>query len=178
MNENMNKDITIGFNEEVISNIRQLLEEGWKKLKSFVKSKAKNKIEISNNNSNLEFYNELKIRFKYIALKLKELKLFEELRYFLSISHFIKYIVYQNSLDSSFGYCDFAIELLEFYLNLFKTNLEFYASPQNSDEFAEIQNDFKRKHFDYKREFYWNIYQADEDFDEDRMSDVAKSLRG
>lgn len=111
-----------------------------------------------------------------ISLKLKELRLCKELGYFLSISDLIKYIVYKNSVDSSFGYCCFDVELLEFFQNIFKTNLEFYDNP-NDVRFQKAQEEFNRKQFEYIRQFYWDIYVSDDDFDKEDMYEIAKSLR-
>lgn len=172
----MNQDRTIVFDTELIFKLTELIEDGWKKLKLFVLSKSKEK----NVDSNLDFFNYLKKSFKEISFKLKELKLCEELRYFLSISNFVEYIVYQNSLDNTFGHCQFALDVLKFFLELFKTNLDFYAHPNKypDDEFDLIQNEIKAKHHEYRREFYWSINEPAVGYDEEKMYAYAKSLRG
>ena len=175
MYTNMNPSITIGHDETTISNIKEMIEEGWEKLKSFIKSRADQTLLLKE--ANLDFYHELKERFKNITLKLKELKLCEELRYFLSVSHLINYIVYKNSLDSSFGHCDFAADLLKFFKKIFETNIQFYNETYENDYFKKVQEEFEKIHFEYIREFYWNIYQQDDEFDEEKMYKIAKSLR-
>lgn len=102
-----------------------------------------------------------------ISDKLNELDLIVDLKYFLSISHMLKYIVYDTS---SSDYYDFAVELLEFFRELFKTNMNHY------DEFQKIQNDYKMRHLEFKREFYLNIYDDDGTFNQEEMYALAKSL--
>ncbi len=172
----MNKNITIEYDEEMLLKLKEMIEEGWMKLKSFVKINTNQKA-VSKQKPNLDFYHDLKEKFKNISIKLKELKLCEELRYFLSVSHLINYIVYENSLNSSFGHCCFAIELLKFFIRLFKTNLQFYNKSYENYDFQKTQREFEKIHFNYIREFYWNIYQPDTDFDENNMYEYAKSLR-
>lgn len=164
MYSSQNTIITISYDEEIISKLKEMLEEGGQKLKSFVKAKK----EILHSNQNLDFYNDLKDEFKNIALKLKELNLFEELRYFLSVSHMINYIVYKNSIDSSFGYCGFAVELLEFYLDMFQTNVDGH-------EF-DVESQSKRKYCQYARKFYWDICNPDDDFATEEMHEFGKNL--
>ena len=160
MYSTQNTIITISYDKEIISKLKEMLEENWQKLKSFVKDK--------NQEVNLDFYNDLKGEFKNIALKFKELKLLGELRYLLSISHMINYIVWKNSIDSSFGYCGFAVELLEFYLDMFQTNLD-------SHEF-DIKSEYKRKYCEYARKFYCEIYNEDDDFVTEEMHEFSKNI--
>lgn len=171
-----NQSITIVYDEDIISKIKEMIEEGRQKLKSFVKSKTNQTY--YKEEQNLDFYFELKERFKNISLKLEELRLCEELRYFLSISHLINYIVYKNSLDASFGHCCFAVDLLQFFIRIFKTNMQFYNDPNENDNFQKVQEEFEKIHFEYVREFYWNIYQPDGEYDEFKMYEFAKSLKG
>ena len=181
MYDNMNSNIAIEYDENIISKLKEMIEYGWEKLKHFVKSISNgNSIVEDKTNLNLSFFYDLKQDFNEISLKLKELGLCEELRYFLSISHFIKYIVYKNSLDTSFGYCNFALDLLKFFSDLFKKSLEFYINPNKCsiDEFQMFKEEIKKKHWGYRREFYWDIYDNDDDFDEEKMYEFAKSLRG
>lgn len=169
----MNNNIAIEYDENIISKIKEMIEEGWKKIINFFKLQNKG----LDQNPNFDFYQELTGKLNKISIELEELNLFDELKYFLSISHMVKYIVYENSSDSSFGHCCFAVDLLKFFLYLFKTNLNYYNGQIEYETFQDVQKEFKRKHFEYKREFYWNIYQIDEAFNRDKMYDVAKSLR-
>lgn len=171
---NTYKNIPIVYNQEILSRIREIIEEEFEKLKAFVK-----KVSYSTKTPNFEFYNELDEKFDEITFKLKELKLCNEFNYFISISDYILYIVHQNSIDSTFGHCNFAIELLEFFMKIFQTNTNYYNSSLNADseEFKIMQNSFKDKYHQYRREFYWNIYEQSDDFDEKEMYEFAKTLR-
>lgn len=173
----MNQNITV-VDESIISKIREMIEAGWIKLKSFVNSKI-DENQKNKSNHNLEFYHDLRKNFNNIASKLEELELYDELRYFLSISHFIKYIIYRNSLDSSFGHCQFAIDVLKFFIELFKFNLDFYTNSIeiSDEEFKHIQREIKQTHWEYRREFYWNIYEPDDDYVEEKFYYYAKSLK-
>ncbi|AMD16712.1 hypothetical protein TL18_00850 [Methanobrevibacter sp. YE315] len=173
---NVDKDLSIVYDPEILTKIKEMIEEGFEKLKTFVK---KEHDKIINKKPNFKLYNELDQKFDDISFKLKELKLYSELNYFISISDYILYIIQANSIDSTFGYCNFALELLEFFMEIFKTNIKYYNSPQNvnSDEYTIIQDNFKEKYHEYRREFYWNIYEYSDDFDEKQMYEFAKSLR-
>lgn len=161
---------TIEYDKNIILKLKEMIENGLKKLKSFVKFNKK---------GNLDFYNDLKERFNNIASKLKELELWDELKYFISISHYVEYIVYQNSLDSSFGYCSFAIELLNFYLDYIKVNFDYYLnlSIMNIKEFNEFQKGIKRKHRIYRRKFFEEIYQLSGEYTLDELYKMHESLR-
>lgn len=137
MNTNINNQ-HLEYSEEIISKIKEMIKNGLDKLKSFVKYRKPN---------NLKFYNDLKENFKKISAKLQELKLCEELKYFISISPQIEYIVYQNCLNPSFGHCSFAIELMDFYNTLIETNFSFYLNENNMspEEFKNFQKEMKIK---------------------------------
>jgi len=141
---NIHKNIPIVYEPEILNKIKEMIKEGFDKLNSFVKAKINEK---NIKAPNFEFYNELNLKFDEISFKLKELKLCDEFNYFLSISDYILYIVHQNSIDSTFGHCNFALELLEFFTELFKTNIEFYNSygKVSTNEFKTMQKNFKRK---------------------------------
>lgn len=175
MYNNMNKNITIEYNPNIVLKIKELIKEGFAKLKLFINIESDVKItEIPN----FKFYNELDQKFDEISLNLKELKLCDEYNYFLTISDYILYIVRQNSIDSTFGHCNFALELFDFFKELFKTNVNFYkSSTRNNEEFAIIQTQFKEKYWEYRSQFYCNIYQTTGDFTEEEMYEIHKSLR-
>ena len=118
------------------------------------------------------------LKFDEISFKLKELKLCDEFNYFLSISDYILYIVHQNSIDSTFGHCNFALELLEFFIELFKTNIEFYNSygKVSTNEFKTVQKNFKERYWDYRYIFYSDIYQSSGSFTDEEMYEIHKSL--
>ena len=155
---NIHKNIPIVYNPEVLDNIKEMIKEGLDKLNSFVKTKINEK---NIKTPNFEFYNELDLKFDEISFKLKELKLCDEFNYFLSISDYILYIVHQNSIDSAFGHCNFALELLDFFTELFKT----------------MQKNFKERYWDYRYIFYSDIYQSSGSFTDEEMYEIHKSLR-
>ena len=111
-------------------------------------------------------------------MKLEELNLYIEHNYFISLKDYILYIVHQNSIDSTFGHCNFTVELIDFFMELFKTNINFYKKNQTAtDEFKRLQKDFKEKYWDYRCIFYSYIYQSSGDFTEDEMYKIHKHLR-
>lgn len=167
MNVNINQ--TIAYDENIILKIKEMIKTGLDKLKSIIESKS----------LNLEFFNDLKSKFTEILLKLNELKLWNELNYFNSISPYIEYIVYQNSINSSFGHCSFAIELLKFYLDFIKTNFDFYLKTNNMslEEFESFQEEIKRKYRLYRRKFYGEVYELSGDYTEEELYKIHESLR-
>ncbi|MBE6496897.1 MAG: hypothetical protein E7Z81_01230 [Methanobrevibacter sp.] len=173
---NINENIPIVYDPEKLTNIKEMIKEGFEKLNRFVKAKINEK---KVKTPNFEFYNELDQKFDEIASKLKELKLYDEFNFFLSISDYILYIVYQNSIDSTFGHCNFAIELLNFFTELFKTNTEFYYSSVkiSHNEFKTIQKKFKEKYWNYRYLFYGDIYQSSGSYTDEKMYEIHKSLR-
>ena len=162
-------DQSIVFDESIISKIEELIKMGLAKLKSFVKSDI----------DDLTFYYDLKNRFDEIAFKLEELQLWHELKYFISISHYIEYIVYQNSIDSSFGHCSFAVDLLNFYIDFITSNFDFYLNPNDigSDKYDEFQKESKLKHRFFRRKFYGEIYELSGDYAIDDLYEVHEALR-
>lgn len=77
--------------------------------------------------------------------KLEELELWEERRYFLAVEDMVLYIVHKNSLDPHFGHCNFAVEQLNFYVELLKANLGFYTNnvPVDDEKFKIHRNPIK-----------------------------------
>ena len=167
MNVNINQ--TIAYDENIILKIKEMIKTGLDKLKYIIESKS----------LNLEFFNDLKSKFTEISLKLNELKLWNELNYFNSISPYIEYIVYQNSINSSFGHCSFAIELLKFYLDFIKNNFDFYLKTNNMslEEFESFQEEIKRKYRLYRRKFYGEVYELSGDYTEEELYKIHESLR-
>lgn len=169
MNTNIN-NLTIEYDEGIIRKIKELIENGLNKLKTVVKSKIK---------PNLSFYNELDQEFDYISLKLEELNLLQELRYFLSIKRMILYIIYKNSYDNHFGHCNFALELLTSFINMFKTNIKFYENGHsiNEYEFEKHLTDYKKKYHDYRRVYYQSIYEPNERYSEKKLYETLKDFK-
>ena len=166
MYENMNENITIGYNEKIISNIKELLKLGWNKLKSFVKSK---------NKSNFDFYHDLNQKLEAISNLLRDNSSFEkEFNYFLFVKDNISYVVYKNCEDNSFGYCDYALKLLEFFIEIWDARIN--SSP-TSLEYENLHISFKKRYHQYRREFFEDIYVQSGDFSSEEMYNVHKRLR-
>lgn len=145
------------------------LKESGELLKTVIKS---NKVKF-------ETYNELEQKFDEISLKLKELKLCEEYNYFLSISDYILYIIRQNSIDTTFGHYNYAVKLFKFFMEFFKTNMNFYESlSRNYEKITMMKHQFEEQYWEYRSQFYCEIYQTTGDFTEEEMYKIHKSLRG
>lgn len=166
----INYNPPIEFDEDIISKIKEMIEKGLNKLKSFVKSKT---------NSNLNFYNELNCEFDEIVSKLEELELWEERRYFLAVEDMVLYIVHENSLDDHFGHYNFAVEVLNFYVELFKANLEFYANDVSVDDekFKRHQESYKKEYHNYRRTFYQTIYVPSGNHTDEELYEILKGWK-
>ncbi len=175
MYNNINPNHAIEYDPDIIFKIKEMIKDGFDKLKSFVKSNNEKSTKIPNFN----FFNELNQQFGEISIKLKESKLCVEYNYFLSIQDYVLYIVHQNSIDSSFGHCNFTLELLDFFMELFKTNVNFYKSSLKieNEDFKIIQTKFKEQYWEYRSHFYCDIYQSNGDFTDEEMYEIHKSLR-
>ncbi|WP_407391465.1 hypothetical protein [Methanobrevibacter sp.] len=166
----ININQTIVYDESIILKIKEMIEAGLNKLKSFVKGIK---------DDNLNFYNDLSDRFNQIALKLEELELWDELNYFLSISQFIEYIIHQNCLDSSFGHCDFAVELLKFFIEYIKVNFDYYLNKSylSLEEFEAFQEEIQIKHYNYLKDFFREICEFSGDYSQEELYEIHTSLR-
>lgn len=161
-----NHNISFEYDENIISRINEILEDGWQELKSFVKSKITSKFEI---------YRDLDQKFEDITKNIRNLKFFQnEFNYLLFVRSKILYIIYQNCKDTSFGHVDFALDLFDFFVEIWDAKLNF----ESKDQYDSLQKEFKQKQFKFKREFYWNIYQYSDDFNENDMYEFARGLRG
>lgn len=170
MYNNINKDLAIEYDPDILSKIKEIIKESFEKLKSFVK----------HDKSNFKIYYELDGKFNEIALKLEKYELLnEQLDYFLSISDKILYIIYQNCKDPSFGHCDFALELFDFFIEMWNAKIKLINnfSKKELENYKEFINDFKSKYGSYRHEFYLEIYKSENDFSEKEMYDIHKSLR-
>ena len=170
MYDNMTKNQTIDYDSNFISKIKEMINEGFDKLNSFIKIKS----------SKFKAYNELEEKFNDIANNLEKYDYFnDELTYFLLISDEILYIIYQNCENTSFGHCDFALELFNFFIEIWNEKIRLTKN-YSSKELKKnniIKLNFKNRYHEYRREFYWNIYEYSDDFDEDEMYEFAKSLK-
>lgn len=171
MYNNRTTDIIIDYDPDIISKIKEMIEAGFDKLKSFVKSKIKSKFDI---------YYELDKKFNDIALKLEKFDfLREELDYFLLLTDQILYIVYQNCKNSTFGYCDFALELFDFFIDIWNSKIKLSENYSEIElkKYTQKKIEFKKKYHEYRQKFYWNIYEYSSDFDEKETYEFAKTLR-
>jgi hypothetical protein len=170
MNVNIINNQHHEFDEDFISQIKEILEKGLNKIKSFVKSKVKPKS---------DFYKELDCEFDQISYMLEDLGFHEECRYFLSIKDMVLYVVNKNSNNSDFGYCDFAVDLLDFFISLFKRNLEFYREGVSADDesFRLHRDSYKKEYRNYRRIFYQEIYKPSGRFTEDELYEVLKGWK-
>ena len=171
MNVNNTTNTPIVYNPEIISKIKEMINEGFNKLKAFVKVKKQSKFEI---------YCELEEKFNSIALKLEKYDIFnDELDYFLLISDEILYIIHQNCEDNTFGHCEFALELFDFFMEIWNAKIELSEnySKIEIEKYSKLKISFKERYHQYRREFYWNIYEYSEDFDENESYEFAKTLR-
>lgn len=131
-----------------------------------------------NNSEKFEFdiYRELDDKFDDIANNLRNFDYFQfEFKYFLFIKNKILYIVYQNCKDNSFGHCDFALKLLDFFIEIWEAKINLKPN-LSEDQYISLQNEFKKRYHEYKREYYWDIYKYSEDFNEKEMYEFAKRL--
>ena len=94
---NINKNISIVYDPEIITKIKEMIKESFEKLKNFINMKS----------SKFNAYYELEKKFNNIANNLDKYEIFDdESTYFLLISDEILYIIYQNCKNTSFGHCD------------------------------------------------------------------------
>lgn len=94
------------------------------------------------------------------------------------ISDEILYIIYQNCEDTSFGHCDFALELYDFFIEIWNEKIKLTKDfSEESLKHEKLKQNFKKRYHDYRREFYWSVYEYSDDFDEKEMYEFAKSLK-
>ena len=168
--KNINQNIPIEYDPEIISKIKEIIEEGFDKLKTIVKVKE----------SKFEKYYELEDKFNAIALKLEKCEFFnEELDYFLMIAEKILYIIRKNCEDASFGHCDFALELSDFFMEIWNVKLRLIndSSYFPVTEYENYQNAFKRKYYEYNKKFHMEIYRPNDDFSEEKFYRIMESMR-
>lgn len=170
MYSNMIKNQTIDYDSNTISKLKKMIKEGIEKLKSIINIKS----------SKFDGYYELEEKFNNIANILEKYEIFnDDLTYFLLITDEILYIIYKNCENSSFGHCDFALELFDLFLEIWNAKLKLIKnfSDEELENYEEFKSEFKKIYHEFRREFYWNIYEYSEDFDEKEMYEFAKSLK-
>lgn len=169
-NMNITENISVVYDPEIILKIKEMIKEGFEKLKSFVNIKS----------SKFDAYYELEEKFNNIANILRDIEsLNDEFEYFLFIKRKILHIVYQNCEDENYGHCDYALELFDFFMEIWdariKLNREFIQ--EELELYKEQQISFKKRCHEYRREFYCNIYKSNGEFSEEEMYKIHESLR-
>lgn len=168
MYNNMNPNITIEYDKSIMAKIKEMIDEGLQKLKKFIKSKTSSKYNV---------YYELEGEFKKIGNNLRNNNYFSvEFKYFLFIQDKILYIVHKNCEEDNFGYCDFALVLFDFFIDVWDAKIQFYNEDMVKYDF--LQMDFKKRYHEYRRKFYQEIFEPSDDFSEDEMYAIHESLRG
>lgn len=159
------------YNPEILEKIKEMIREGFDKLKSFVKSKL---------DSRFKKYHELEEKLNNIASKMRNLKSFDsEFAYYRFIKGKILHILYENCKNDSFGHCDFAIELFDFFIDVWnaKIRLNGNYSKGELEIYEKRQIEFKKRYHGYRRKFYCDIYEPSGEFSEEEMYEIHKSLR-
>ena len=112
---NMTQNQTIDYDSKIIPKIKKIINEGFEKLKTFVNIKS----------SKFKEYEELEEKFNDIANNLEKYDFFnDELTYFLLITDEILYIIYENCENTSFGHYDFALELFDFFIEIWNEKIK------------------------------------------------------
>lgn len=172
MHNNLNKSQTIEYDPNRISKIKKIVKECFEKLKNLVKSIK---------SSNYEIYYEVKKVLNRISNKLVNLESFKnEYQYLILLKSEILHIIHKNCEDSTFGHCDFALELMDFFIEIWNAKVclvENYSEAQLKT-YEELQNSFKKRYRKYRREFYSDIYELSEDCSEKEFYEIHASLRG
>jgi len=90
----------------------------------------------------------------------------------------VLYIVHENSHNPHFGFCSFALELLNFFIDMFKKNIEFYTTESGFDkaEFINHQKSYKKKYHEYRSIFYQGIYESSGKYSENELYEFLKGL--
>jgi hypothetical protein len=171
MNITINNNRNIDYDEDIITKIKEMIEKGLRKLKSFVKSNKK---------SDLKFYYDIDERFNRIANTLEQFDfLSNEFDYFLSISNNILYIIFKNCTDPTFGHYDYALELFDFFKEIWDAKLKLIDNYDETSlkEYEESQEDFRDRSWKYQQEFYLNIHESSGEFTGKEIYSIHEKLR-
>lgn len=164
---NTDPNMTIVYDPKIISKIKEMIKDGFDRLKSFVTVEKQS----------YKTYYEIENKFDEIALKLEKYQFFnDELDYFLMISEKILYIIRKNCENTSFGHCNFALDLFDFFMEIWNVKIRLINNPSDSAEYENCQNKFKRKYFEYNKKFYMEIY-ANDDFPKEKYYKIMESMR-
>ncbi len=148
---NILDDPTIVYDTNILEDIKELIKDSLNKLKSFV----------FNKNSKFNYYYDLKKDFNEIAVQLDKPVFTNEFTSFLSIKNHILHVVYRNCEKQFFGYYDFAVELLDLFMELLNRKIYLLKHPIE-DEFEAYSKFFKKfqdKLLDMDKYFYNEIYE-------------------
>ena len=168
MYPNMNKNPAIVCDDPIIETIKQKIQQGIDKIKSFVKSKK----------TKIEQYYELKEKFLEIATLLEKHDfLSNEFNYFLSIKNKILYIFRQNALDKSFGHYDFALKLFDLFIEIWDAKVQLIQNDLNLEEYEAIQKEFKKKYRKHRSEYLLDIQEYTQNYPEETIYNIHESLR-
>ena len=172
MYSNVNRNQSIDYDPNTISKIKEIVKYGFEKLKNLVKSIKSH---------NYEIYYEVKQVLNKISNKLANIESFKnEYNYLILLKSEILHIIYKNCENSTFGHCSFALELMDFFIEIWnaKVNLVENYSEAQLKKYEELQNSFKKRYRKYRREFYSDIYELSEDCSEEEFYEIHASLRG
>lgn len=171
MYNNRTTDIIIDYDPNILFKIKEIIKNGFEKLKIAVQSRF---------NSDFKIYYELDGKFNEIALMLEKYEiLHEELDYFLLISDKILYIIKKNCENNSFGHYDFTLDLFDFFMEIWDAKL-YLLNNYSTSELENHQNlkeDFNKKYFEFNKKFHREIFQPDENYSEREIYNVMKSMR-
>lgn len=167
MNQSIN-NLSIVNDETIIEKTNQIIQQVLEKLKAFVKTQKESKFTV---------YDELDEKFNEIAQKLEKCEILnDEFNYFLTISDKILYIVHKNCKNPSFDHCDFALELFDFFKELWDQKIELLNDFSDEKLKAyEIQQ--TRRYFELNKRFYREIYVPNPYYSEKEMYPVMSQMR-
>ena len=171
MYDNIDTKPTIVYDPKILTKIKEMITEGFEKLKTLLKSKSK---------SDFEIYYELDKNFNNIALKLEKYEiLHEELDYFLLTSDKILYIVYKNCENNSFGHYEFALDLFDFFIDIWNAKLDLLNNFSTSEieNHEKIKEEFDKKYFEFNKKFHTAIYEPSDSYCEKEIYKIMKSMR-
>lgn len=120
----------------------------------------------------------MKEKFLEIAILLEKCEfLTEEFHYFLAIKDKILYIIHENCKNSSFGYYDFALDLLNLFISIWNIKIKFLTQQIKLEEYIHFQKEFEKKYIQYRQEFYLLIHKDDSEFSDNEIYHMHERLR-
>lgn len=171
MYNHISNNIAINSDVEIKSPIGELVEINIEKIKKLLKSKQE---------SDFKVYDEIETTLDNIADTLRNSKAFKnEFKYLILIKSEILHILYKNCEDSSFGHCDFALDLINFFKEVWEAKISLYENYSETQlkKYGELQNSFKKRYHKYREIFYYEIYEFSGEFSEEELYKIHESLR-